>query len=395
MHVAYYGPIRLNHAYRCPVPVSCEAGHSLCGKYCVADGSTFMEAFDGEPDVARAVVSLDDGSMVIAGGATVSQPSPSLAGMLVHVDDEGGVLFEETYTGGSVFNDVVHVGSGGFAAAGNAGVDQNQMWLARIDAGGATLWQQTYDAAGVDVQQARALAEVPTGGFVLVGVRDSSQLDAARPHVLRADDTGQLSWTRTLGDGALGGLDAVVALDDGTLAVAGYRRGDGSKTYPYLGRLDASGNPISEHFYSESTHGRIFDMVALANGFVLAGESYGFAHIIRTHPTGFTAWEQTYAVGAVQSGAMSIAVTESGAFAIAGFDSAAATSRDLYMMTIEDAPSGPVLWEKVWDAGGSELLNGVAVIPDGRVCGAGNASDEGGSVFVVCTSVDGEICAAE
>lgn len=103
---------------------------------------------------------------------------------LINVDEEGNLLWEQTY-GGSLFDaarSVAAIEGDKFLLAGNAKSDalgtipnagENDIWLAKTDNQGRLIWQQTFGGTGLDY--GFDALEDREGNLVLVGSSDSME----------------------------------------------------------------------------------------------------------------------------------------------------------------------------------------------------------------------------
>ena len=172
-----------------------------------------------QDDWLNGVEVMSDGRIMIIGvtassdGDVVGQNGGEDA-WVIALDPEGGTLWQRCM--GSMYTerayavcaasggDVVVVGTS-MASLGDSAVfiDVGQVWLARLDATGQTLWQTLYGGNEYDV--AYSVAPTDDGGFVLLG--SSWSFDDAVSHNqygkdlwgLRVTDAGELLWERAFG----------------------------------------------------------------------------------------------------------------------------------------------------------------------------------------------------
>ncbi|MEO0763126.1 MAG: hypothetical protein AAFZ09_15205, partial [Pseudomonadota bacterium] len=132
---------------------------------------------------------------------------------------------------------------GGFWAAGSAGPGDGDLWLARLDAGGRPVAEHRHgDPGGSD--GAYAVAALPDGGAVVAGLGWSG---GARRHdiwVLRVDAAGAIVWQRRFDEARVEAATAVVPLPGGDIAVAGVVGVDGTLSDDlWVARLAPDGTP--------------------------------------------------------------------------------------------------------------------------------------------------------
>jgi hypothetical protein len=145
--------------------------------------------------------------------------------------------------------------------------------LVRIDAAGAPLWARTLDTGGLERLYGAAAVGAET---VLVGY---AGLDG-QPSVAatRVAGDGTLRWAHAYDLGGAGYAVAAAPDREGGVVVAGYLRGNAA-TFggtPFLLALDAAGRPRWARRYDAGTPMQPRALVAMADGtFALAGSVFG------------------------------------------------------------------------------------------------------------------------
>ena len=171
----------------------------------------------------RDVLGLPDGGLVAVGSAA----GGTHKGWVVRTDAALNVIWENLFeipTG--VLTSVVATPDGGFAAA---GYGFGSMVLVRMDADGNVLWEEYYEA-GSAAEDLVALED----GFVLASTENDDAF------LLRTDEDGLEVWTASYGGPSLDHLYTMDPAPGGGLVCGGRTRPEGfSGNYPWLFRLSA------------------------------------------------------------------------------------------------------------------------------------------------------------
>lgn len=147
---------------------------------------------------------------------------------------------------------------GGCVAAGvGTEMDAAYGWYAAFDAKGRSVW------TGRSGDELRAIVRVADGDFFLAGSEEG------RLHVARLDASGGLRWRET-GEARLIRVDAAPSKRGG-LVVSGWRLRGESRWEGRLLELDAKGGEVWEHAYESDRDGSVDSVVAVEDGYVLAG----------------------------------------------------------------------------------------------------------------------------
>lgn len=152
----------------------------------------------------------------------------------------------------------------GSAAAAGADVSENagepDIWVVRMNAAGAPLWNTTIGGSAEDV--GTAIEETVDGGFLLVGFSSSNDGDLSASHgaydavVARLDANGSVLWVRQLGGSANEmALGLVLTPDGGGIISAASSSSNGDISDPtggddiWMVRVDAQGALIWERSF--------------------------------------------------------------------------------------------------------------------------------------------------
>ncbi len=127
---------------------------------------------------------------------------------------------------------------GGFVIAGTRGFDpqDSDVWVIKLDGGGAVQWARVYDTS--ETERGNAV-RVTQGGDIVVAASLQSPRGDVDPWVFRLTDAGHFVWQNTYGTAA---DDEALAIDEvagaGGFIVAGYTRGVPSPVRGLVGSAD-------------------------------------------------------------------------------------------------------------------------------------------------------------
>ena len=224
-------------------------------------------------------VELDDGSW-IAVGSTSLLDHPPQAAWIVRLTAGGELLWQYEYGGGiaDTARSITPVADGGFAVAGwtnSAGAGLDDVWVMRIDADGAVVWQRTF--GGLEIDQAEDIAALPDGGFAVAGSTNSHTPLGHAPWVLRLDSGGSLLWHRVVASDVWGDLGAVDSTTDGQIVVVGRVAQPGFPTNDlWCAQLDAASGTAQWQRAYEGDSGDFGSAVLPLVGSVLLGGTWGW-----------------------------------------------------------------------------------------------------------------------
>lgn len=152
--------------------------------------TTFQKSY-GNPAVqseAKDVIETAEGYLLA--GFTVNNTT-GRDGLLIHLDFEGNVLWENTYDQSSFdeFNAVVRANDGGFVALGIT-ESPNDIWVLKTAPNGAIVWQKQFDRPNGGASGIRIHA-LPNG-YVLSGTEAPNGTGGSRPFAIRIDNNGNV-----------------------------------------------------------------------------------------------------------------------------------------------------------------------------------------------------------
>jgi len=190
---------------------------------------------------------------------------------LYKFDEQGNLLWNNTYTGGVSIYAVTETADRGCALAGNW---QNDFWIAKIDSNSNLQLSQTYSYGGVlDVHIAYAIVQAKDGGFLVGGTGDWQASGGQVPWLIKVNYQGHVQFSLPYGHIPNDSFRAVVQTDDEGYALtlgnsAALLRTDSSGSELWKLTLDSGGELISN--YQSSCLIRTRD-----GGYAVAGTVFG------------------------------------------------------------------------------------------------------------------------
>ena len=283
---------------------------------------------------------------------------------------------------GNVFN--VHAtADGGFVVVGSVDRYERDIWLARLDAQGRTLWNQYYGNLGGEnkADDGYDVQETADGGFLVGGslYRVSGLHDAV---MIRTDSEGVEQRRDVLASYASEKYSGITAMSDGRYVGAGdygkapelallayYTEAGVRQEMASIQCLEVPGGASVNDFR---------DVLGLPDGGLVAvGSAAGGTHkgwVVRTDAALNVIWENLFEI---PTGVLtSVVATPDGGFAAAGYGFGS-------MVLVRMDADGNVLWEEYYEAGSA--AEDLVALEDGFVL----ASTENDDAFLLRTDEDG------
>lgn len=198
---------------------------------------------------------------------------------LLRIDADGELVHSTTYAG---IGDrdygccAAPTDDGGYVVAGNAYSDvgglKGDPFLLKLDGAGNVQWQRFYDL-GAGVDEAVAVQANPDGGFLIVGSTTSLGAGGTDAWIARTDAFGDLLWQNTYGGPLNDGFADVLPTDEGGWILAGTTIGG-----VWLLELDGDGAVVWEKTYGGSGPDRSVSLSRTQTGrLVVTGDTQSFA----------------------------------------------------------------------------------------------------------------------
>jgi len=283
-------------------------------------------------------------------------------------ENDRGVTVSKTADGGFIIVGVTESTGGG-------GED---VYLVRLDAEAKVVWESAFGGARDD--DGWSVVETASGGFVVVGFSNSSGAGGFDCTLTATDSTGNPEWSQHYGGSELDRCWAMAATSGGWV-VAGETASSGSGERDcYLVRTDDAGHELWSRTYGGEKDDRCFSVaVAKDGGFVLAGQTFSEgagdrdAWILKTDSDGELEWSTTHG-GAASDVAHSVVVDGDGNILVTGYTTSFADTPDDPML-LKFPGDGKLEWSRVLAMDGHNKTITGSLATDGGICLTGFSTD--------------------
>lgn len=192
-------------------------------------------------DRAHAVVQANDGGFVMSGFSEsgdfdISNTRGSYDYWVLKIDDQGDLVWEKSFggTGIEISYDIAKTNDNAYVITGNTFSNdldisknhgESDVWLIKIDDNGNLLWEQTYGGSGFDAAENVTLSK--DGGFILTGNSKSTNADVLYNQgendfwLIKTDANGNMVWQKTFGGADLDYAFDAIELEDNSIIVVG------------------------------------------------------------------------------------------------------------------------------------------------------------------------------
>ncbi len=196
-------------------------------------------------DGGYSIVQTTDGGYVVA-GSTISFGAGGYDVYIVKLDNTGNVSWTRTVggSGDEWARSIVQTTDGGYVVAGHAnsyGAGGSDVYIIKLDNTGNVSWTRTVGGSGSDY--GFSIVQTTDGGYVVAASTSSYGAGGDDVYIIKLDNTGNVSWTRTVGGSGNEWGNSIVQTTDGGYVVAGSTNSYGAGSYDvYIIKLDSLGN---------------------------------------------------------------------------------------------------------------------------------------------------------
>ncbi|MCB9366050.1 MAG: T9SS type A sorting domain-containing protein [Calditrichaeota bacterium] len=232
------------------------------------------------------IVATGDGYVI---GVGESNFSSSRDLWVVKLDMAGNTIWARSFGGSSWEHGwaVTQASDGGSVACGytsSFGAGSYDMWLIKVSQDGDSLWSRTFGFGGLE--EARAIALAPDGGFFLGGYSSSLSQTYDDAWIVRTDSLGNYVWDKDLAGEFQLGIEALVATEDGGVIAAGRDDPAGTNGQAlYMAKVDSAGDSVWARSWFQDWYSYGRDLIQLADGGFAAVGGAG-QHSDPTYTTG-------------------------------------------------------------------------------------------------------------
>jgi hypothetical protein len=332
---------------------------------------------DSANEIGYSILNTSDGGYIMAGKRD-SAGAATYTMFLVKFDSTGNVNWSKAIGGGvgngDVARSIVETDDGGYAAAGytySYGQGSADLYIAKTDSTGNLMWTRTVGDLGADV--ASDIVKTADGGFLVAGEL------WADGYLVKLDSAGAVTWTKTIGGGGQDCFNSIKSTNDGGFIAGGYTRsyGQGSAD-SYFVKLDSTGNITWTSVIGDSSSNSINSIIQTSdNGYAAFGINISMPtgqfdlYFVKLDSTGNLMWSKTYDSGAASEYGMSLVQTNDNGYMVTGLTAAFAPgSSNLFILKLDS--SGIPMWTKT--TSGSGEAYSIIKTSDGGFALGGNTS---------------------
>lgn len=299
-------------------------------------------------DMAIDIIQTADGGYAL-GGHTKALGADYYDFSIVKLDSGGSLQWNRTINRAN--NDyvlsIIQSSDGGYVLAGlsaTGGVFSSDILIVKLNSAGTYMWSRTY--GGNNDEVAWSIIQTLDGGLAATGYTNSFGLNGNNIYILKLDAGGSLQWFRTVGgQGPNGQAYSIIQSTDGGYAVAGVTEAFGAGSYDmHIVKLDAGGSLQWTRTVGGSGQDWGYSIVQTSDGgFVVTGSTTSFGvsdyYTVKLNSNGIPQWSKTYGGSGIEGGIdvpTSIIKTTGGGFVIAGqTNSFGAGGNDFYIVRID------------------------------------------------------------
>ncbi len=289
--------------------------------------------------------------------------------------------------------DILQTSDGGYVLAGvtaSYGAGGNDVYIAKLDNTGAVTWTRTVGGTGND--RGFCLAETTDGGYAIGGLTASYGAGGNDLYIVKVNSAGTLVWTRTVGGTGSEEARSIVPTADGGVALCGITSSYGAGGVDmYVVKVSSTGTVDWTRTIggTSNEHGR---SIALSGdgGYVVSGEVTSFGsggvdyYLAKLDSTGTVSWTRTVG-GTGGEECEALTATNDGGYVTVGHASSyGAGGFDLYAVKFDS--SGTVVWTRTVGGTGTDEARSIVQTSDNgyAIAGFSNSYGAGGyDVYIV------------
>jgi uncharacterized protein (TIGR02145 family) len=292
-------------------------------------------------EVAHTVIQAYDGGYIIL-GYTYSLGAGDSDIYLIKIDINGNVLWSKTYggTGEEICQSIQKTTDEGYIISGftnSYGAGLYDSYIVKTNTTGDTLWTRTY--GGTSTEKGGKVQQTSDGGYIVSGYTESFGAGGRDVYLVKTDPWGDIIWTKTYGGTSNDEGQSVYQTLDGGYIISGetYSFGAGNRDI-YLLKTDDTGDISWTKTYG-GTLGEVgFAQPTSDGGYIIIGYTKSFGggdsdiYLIKINTDGDTTWTKTIGETGFEDG-FSIKQTFDAGFVIVGrTNSYGAGLRDVYLI---------------------------------------------------------------
>jgi hypothetical protein len=249
-------------------------------------------------------------------------------------------------------------------------------------------FQKTFGGIGAD--HGRSIQQTSDGGYIITGNTQNITGSNDYAYLIKLESTGDTVWTKTfgiLGNNNCWGFAARQTLDGGYI-ISGESFGAAC-----LIKTDLDGNIIWSKSFNTFYEGYSVKQTA-DSGYIFTGYFYNNLsfgqdiYLIKTDENGDILWSKSYGGNAQDDKAYSVLQTPDGGYAITGTTASfGAGNMDVFLIKTDS--NGDILWARTFGGTGNDLSYSIEQTDDGGYIISGSTTSFGvGSIAVYLIKTD-------
>jgi type IX secretion system substrate protein len=194
----------------------------------------------------QAVVPSNEWGCVITGRGTTD------SSFTLKLDSNGNVIWRKTYERGNVFaRDIINTSDGGYIACGEISGSGWDGYIFKVNSLGNLQWSRVYTA--VFVKSFFSITSATDGGYVAVGHVYDFSGDTIKTLITKIDSIGNVVWERKYKLTGEASPSSINRHTNGYIISGSTRAFFAGRWYPFLMKIDFSGNIIYSRSYGSDT----------------------------------------------------------------------------------------------------------------------------------------------
>jgi len=306
-------------------------------------------------------------SIVLRVPSTIIETSKASPSLKTNMEEKGGSLNNEsgmmewnkTYGGASYDKGVciAQTSDGGYIITGDTmsyGAGKSDVWLIKTDSIGGHEWNKTY--GGERWEESRCVQQTSDGGYIITADTDSYGAGEGDIWLIKTDDNGTVSWSKTYGGTENDGNYFIIQTSDGGYIIAGF-----TETYGVAGVYDVWLIKTDENgtvSWNKTYGGMGWDMGSSIEqtrdgGYIIVGYTYSYgaerqdAWLIKINENGTEEWNKLYG-GAGNDWGRFVKQTFDGGYIITGFSESYSIGGYADAWLIKTDSAGNEIWSKTY-----------------------------------------------
>lgn len=258
---------------------------------------------------------------------------------------------------------------GGYILVGTThsfGSGKGDFWLIKTDKDGKESWNKTF--GGPHKEEAKDIQKTNEGGYILAGKTKSYGSGKYDGWIVKTDQSGNKSWSKTFGGSEEDWIQSLQQTDDGGYILAGitYSHGPG---VAWLIKTDESGNKTWSKTFKNSNENWLSSVRQTADGgYIIAGRVGAYESpskdvwLIKTDEAGNKEWNQSFS-SYYDNRLASIQQTKDKGYILAGWNFSKARRKNAWLMKINE--TGESQWNQSFGSSSEDWVSSIQQTDDG------------------------------